>query len=185
MSSFHGTTRMAEYARAVLDLADEQGQAEAVGQELTEMAGMVASEPLLSDFLRDPSISPAKRLEIIDRALKGRVSPLVYSLLGVMNARGCAGLVGELASAYKTLLDRKLGRVDLDVSVPQPMDEAFAAELCDRVGKALGKTVRIRQDIDPSLIGGMVLRLEDRLFDASVKTQLRVMKQKLMSAATP
>lgn len=185
MAALTGTTRLAEYAKAAMELADEQGQAEAVGEELNQLRQLVQANPLFGDFLRDPAVSPAQRQEMLDRAFKGQLSPLVASLMGVMNVRGCAGMIGELAAEYQRLLDRRMGKVDLDITVPQPMDEGFFADVRDRIGKALGKSVRVRQHVDESLIGGMVLRLEDKLFDASVKTQLQVMKQKLMSAATP
>src|SRR5687767_9873810 len=73
------------YATALLQLANEQQQAEAVGQELAEIGKVIETTPSFAAFLSDPSISEAERQRMLEKVFRGRVSPLVFNTLGVLN----------------------------------------------------------------------------------------------------
>src|SRR6266480_2296724 len=97
-----------QYARALLDLANEKEQAEAIGQELHEIGELIAGNKTLKAFLRDPGISAADRTELLNRVFKGRVSKLVMNTMGVLNSKGRLGLLHSVIDAYEELLDEQL-----------------------------------------------------------------------------
>src|SRR5437762_14278943 len=77
-----------QYARALLDLANEKKQADPIGHELHEIGEIIAGNKTLKAFLSDPGISAADRTELLNRVFKGRVSPLVMNTMGVLNSKG-------------------------------------------------------------------------------------------------
>jgi F-type H+-transporting ATPase subunit delta len=172
-----------EYARAIFDLANEQQQAEAIGEELLALKQIVQANPMFAAFLRDPAIGADERRRMIDQAFHGRISPLLMNTLGVMNRKGRLSLLVEIADEYKLMLDEQLGNVEVKVTVVHEMDGQMLDEVRNRVSAVFKKNAVVRQIVDESIIGGMVLQIEDRLIDGSVRTQLEAMKKELLAAA--
>ena len=172
------------YARSLLELATEQnGAAEAVGQEMRELKDVVESEPIFFAFLADPGVSEQEREDVLKRVLGGRVSPLVMNFVGVLNAKGRLRDLTKIADAYNDLLDEMLGKVEVDVTVAQKLPPEQLEQVRVEVGRALGKDAVVHQYVDEAIIGGLVIRVGDKLIDASVRNQLSAMRQQLLAAA--
>src|SRR3954465_6420170 len=103
-----------QYARALLDLANEKNQAHPMGQELAEIGKILEGNKSLASFISDPGISAADRVELLNKVFKGRVSPLVFNTMGVLNSKGRLGLLHGVTEAYQELLDEQLGKVEVD-----------------------------------------------------------------------
>ena len=169
------------YAQALLDLAREQNVHEPIGQDLAGLRQVIAAEPRLAQFLGDPSIGDEERRGVIDRAIRPKVHPLVANFLGVLSQHRRLGILGEIAGAYQGLLDRMLGKVEVELTVAQQLSPDQLDQVRRRVSDALKKTAVIKQNVDDAIIGGMVLKVEDKLIDASVRTQLQTMKRQLLA----
>ena len=173
-----------QYARAMLDLANEKKQAEQVGQEMAELGKIIESNKSLGSFLSDPGISTGDRTELLNKVFKGHVSPLVFNVMGVLNSKGRLGLLHSVIQAYHELLDEQLGKVEVDVIVAHRLDGSALEQVRQRISQALKKDAVVHQYVDEKIIGGIVVRVDDKLIDASVKSQLEAMKRQLL-AATP
>jgi F-type H+-transporting ATPase subunit delta len=174
----------APFAHALLDLANRQGKAQEIAQELADVKDVLKHNPTFNLFLRDPSVSRPERRRVIDSTLAGKINPLLLNTIRVLNNRGRLSLLSDLADTYRQLLDRQLGNVHVDVTVAAPLDPQTLEDVRTRVSAALGKNAVVKQHVDESIIGGLVLRVEDKRIDASVKSQLESMKQRLMQAAS-
>jgi F-type H+-transporting ATPase subunit delta len=172
----------ATYARALLELAAAQNQADAIASELADLRTIIQADTLLAAFLRDPSIRLPERTAVLDRAVRGKVSPLLWAFLGVMNLKNRLGYLADVEPAYRAMLDHMKGRIAVRVTVAQAMDDALLTEVRQRIGDALKKDPVITQRVDESVLGGMIVRVDDRLVDASVRKQLELMKGKLLEA---
>jgi F-type H+-transporting ATPase subunit delta len=173
-----------QYARALLELANEQNQAEPVGRELHELGEIIAGNKSLAAFLSDPGISEADRSDLINRVFKGRMSPIIVNVMGVLNSKGRLRRLPNIIEAYQELLDEQLGKIEVDVTVAHKLDPAALEEVRKRISTALKKDAVVHQYVDEKIIGGMVLRVDDKLIDASVKSQLEALKRRLF-LATP
>ena len=171
------------YARALLELANEQKQAEPVANELKQLRELLDNNPSFRSFLRDPGIAKTERGELLGKLFKGKVSALLYNTLGVMNGHGRLSMLGEMARSYQSMLDTQLGRLDVDVTVAQKLSAAELDNVRQRISQAFGKEAILHQHEDPLIIGGLVVRVGDKLIDGSVKAQLELMRRKLLSAA--
>ena len=170
------------YARSILELANEANKAQEFGQELAAIGELIRQNPTFAHYLADPGIGAAERTATLDRLFRGKASPLVMNLMGVLNERGRLNLLGAVADAYADLLDAQQGNVEVDVTVARRLDPSQLEQVRQRVSAALGKNAVVHQYVDEDIIGGLVLRVEDRLIDASVRYQLEAMRQRMLSA---
>jgi len=170
------------YAQALLGLADEAGQLEAVAAEMAELGELARGNADLVRLVSTKTLSAGKRADIIKRVFEGRVSDLLYRYLQVVNEKGRLDLLPMICKAFKTLVDRKQGILDVWAYVPQTMSDAQVAQVSQRLGQALSKTVILHQTVDASLIGGLKLRVADQLLDASVATQLRLIRERMVAS---
>ena len=178
----HNTPASLAWARALLELAETQQQMEPIGAELAQIATIARDDSTFARFLADPSVSQQQRGEILKTAFAGKVNPLLSSFLGVMNARNSLRSLVEVADAYQDLLDEKLGKVEVDVTVAQSLSPQDLNAVRKRISEALKKDAVVHQKVDDRIIGGMVLRVGDRLIDGSVKAQLEAMHDQLLAA---
>lgn len=171
------------YARSVLELATAQNEAKEIGQELEELGKIIDSDPTFANFLANPSVGEEERGRLIGKVFgEGRVSPLVFNFLRVANRKGRLGMLRQIAIAYDELLEEQMGIVEVDVTVAHRLTPEQADDVRRRVGEALKREVVLHQYVDESLIGGLLIRVGDRLLDASVRAQLEAVRRKLLSA---
>ena len=90
-----------QYAQALLELANERGEAETIGQELSDLDALVETNPTFGLFLRDPAVSESDRQQTLERIFRGRVSPLLFNTLGVLNGKKRLGILPEIAQQYE------------------------------------------------------------------------------------
>ena len=170
------------YAHALLDLANDEKRADRVGKGMSAIHEILEQNPTFAAFLADPGIGASERTAVLEKIFRGRASPLLMNFLGVLNDKGRLRLLKQIAEAYAALLDEQTGKVEVDVTVARKLGREQLAEVKEKVSQALGKDAVVHQYVDPEIIGGLVLRVEDRLIDASVRYQLQAMRERLLSA---
>lgn len=166
------------YARALFELAVERGQEDAISEELRAAAAAM-SEPEAADFFRHPSIGVEQKLGVLDQALAGRVSEPVLHTLHLLIRRGRMAALDVLVSHFESLSDERAGRVTAVVTTPLPLTDQQAADIAAHYAELTGKQVRVHNEIDKALLGGMQVRIGDRLYDASLSTKLARLKKQL------
>ncbi len=182
MHSTHHTPVVLAYAQSLLDLASEQNQAEAIGQELQQIAEVITQNSAFATYLADPAIGHEERAALLQKVFAGKVSPLLWNFLGVLNLKGRLKYFPEMALAYDDLLDQKLGKIEVDVTVAHRLSPEQLEQVRQSVSRVLDKDAVIYQYVDESVIGGLLLRVQDRLIDSSVRSQLQSMKHQLLSS---
>jgi F-type H+-transporting ATPase subunit delta len=173
------------YAQSLLELAESQsempGGAEAVGRELAELRKVLLGEPLGMALLVDPAIGDEERQKLIDRVFSGRVTPLLLNFLHILAEKGRLGLLPAIAGAFKELLDRQMGRVEADLTVAHRLDAPALESVRQIVAAALHREVVLHQYVDPAILGGLVLRVQDKLIDGSVRAALAAMRERMLA----
>ena len=182
MQTTHHTPTVLAYATSLLELAEEQNQAAPIGEELNLIGEILQQNATFVLFLADPSISQEERAKVLGEVFRGQLSPLLSNFFGVLNLKNRLSLLSQIITAYDDLLDEKYGKIEVDVTTAHQLSAEELEEVRQRVSSALKKDAVIHQYVDESLIGGMLLRVQDQLIDASVKSQLQAIKLKLLSA---
>jgi F-type H+-transporting ATPase subunit delta len=169
------------YARSVLELANQKGLAEQIGGELSDLRQVLLENRGFGQYLQDPAVSHEQRNTAIKSIFAGRVHPLVSNLLGVMNGKGRLGILGAVCDAYDDLLEEQLGKIEVDVTVAARLSAEELEQVRQRISAAMKRDAVVHQYVDESIIGGIIIRVQDRLIDGSVRKQLETLKQKMLS----
>jgi len=175
-------TAARRYAEAAFELAERDGTLDAWRDGL-ELAAAVVSDPRVARQVDNPARPFADRTVTLDRLLVGRVPAGVGNLARLLASRGRLDRLGAVAAEYKRLLDRRRGVVEAVVTSAQPLDATETTALRLRIQVMAGATVDLRAAVDPSLIGGLTVRVGDTLVDASVRGRLERLRDQLVSGA--
>jgi F-type H+-transporting ATPase subunit delta len=177
-------TAALRYARALLDVAIKEGAAlDAIGDELAAFVDLFKQNPSLEKVMLHPAVPvPRKRAAMTVLVARARLSPMLGKLLVLLAERDRLVLLPDLLSAYRErVLDyQQIVRAEVTTASPIGADRAEALER--GLAKVTGRTVRLGVRTDPSLIGGVVARIGDTIYDGSVTTQLARMKKRLVEA---
>lgn len=175
------------YAETLLTLAERQGPAalEEFGRALDELAAMLDSDPRTRQFLETPRVRPEQKKEALRQALAGRAPELFVRFVMVLVDKRRQSLLPEIAQAYRALVDQRMGRARVDVTISHAPDAALQAEIQRALEVQLGRTVIPTYRVDPELLGGMVLRLGDEILDGSVRSRASALRRRLMESQMP
>ncbi len=170
------------YARALIGAAKNAGVADQVIEQLGQLVDdYLAKSPELRAALASPRIDEDDKVRIIDRLFADEFDPILIKFLKVMAGRDRLGYVAAVRSAAETIHDEMMGRLVASVRTAVPLDDALRAQITDQLGSMMNKQVRLRESVDPDLIGGMIIRIGDRVFDSSVANQLDKMARRTRS----
>ncbi len=173
---------LASYAQALLELADARGTTTQVSEDLSGLALVVEQDRTFAVYLADPSVGHTARARLIDTVFGGRVSELLVAYLKLLNEKGRLGDIRGISEAFKKLLDQRSGNIDVDVTVAQALNDYDLEGVRVQISNKLGKNANVKQTVDDSIIGGIILKIGDSLIDGSVKTQLETIQKRLVAA---
>jgi len=170
------------YAKAFVGAAEAAGQAEAAIAELESFVHDVLNRfPRLQAVLESDFIKPNEKIAILDRILSARASRTVLVLLKVLAAHERMNCLRAVSHAARALCDQMLGRVRVDVATAAPLTDALAERLAAQLREMLGGEPILVPRTDPDLIGGIVLRVGDAVYDGSVATQLAAIRGRMIN----
>jgi len=165
------------YAEALLGVLDDDARAEQVGEELAQLVGLLDGLEGAADLLVGALLSAAQRRQLIQRVFAGRVSETVEAMLDVLARRGRVGLLWAISQQYRHRLNARRGKVEVTVTTASALDDEQRQRVTDAIAQAIEAEPVLTTKVDPSLLGGMRLRVGDRLFDASVATDLKRLRE--------
>ncbi len=163
------------YAEALFAAGDE------FGPLLDAVAGAVQADERIATALESPRVSKAAKSQILERALKGEAPREFVRFLQAVVRRGRQGLLAEIAQQYQVLLDEKLNRVHAGVTLAAEVDARTQQQVVERLTEALGREVRAYFRSDPRILGGVVVRVGDRIFDGSVRRRLTALQRRMLT----
>jgi F-type H+-transporting ATPase subunit delta len=169
-----GVTGLAErYAKALFDLADERKALDAVAGDLKSLSAMIDASADLRRAIRSPAIDRADQGAAIAKiGEEAQFSPLTRNFLGLLAKNRRLFALPEIVAAFLAQLAERRGEVTAKVTSAAPLSPAQAGALQEALRKSAGARLIIDQRVDPSLLGGLVVRLGSRMIDASLKSKL-------------
>jgi F-type H+-transporting ATPase subunit delta len=181
MAAFGGSVAR-RYARALFAIGVDKGKFEAFGREIDALAALWTGSADLREALSNPVFRLDQRRAILDKLLpQVAPSPEVKSFALLLLGRLRIPALPAIARAYKTLVDEKLGRVQALVTSAKPLDPATAVSVQRALERRTGKKVVMESTVDPSLIGGIVARVGDLVFDGSLRTRLETLRSRILN----
>lgn len=162
------------YAKALVSLGSEQNKVEDFGRELAALSQVVESEDLLRLLLESPTLSLDKKTGILDEVLtKLETSAAMRDFFGLLLQKGRIVCVEQINQNYRELADELSGTLRARVTAAGELGDKEKKAIGDELEKQTGKKVELTVDVDASLIGGLRTEIGGRLFDGSIKTQLK------------
>lgn len=179
----------ARYAQALLGLADdmrqaEPGAADRIAADLEALFRLWSEDATFRGFIADPRLDAAKQragtFAVIERA---GIGTEVRNLVGVMITNRRLSALPAVAQAFGALLAARRGQQTAEVTTAHPLTETQRAQIVARLTEAGHSGVRLSETVDPSILGGLVVRIGSRLYDNSIKSKLQRLQYAMKGAA--
>lgn len=180
-----GETIARNYAEALFEVADREGQLEGYGEGIELVARTLDESPDFRTFLETPRVPAADKKKVLKRAFADALPKHLMSFLLLTVDKRRQRLVREIALAYHQLVDERLGRVRVEVTVAREQDQAVKARLGQALSGLLGKTAVPHFRVRPEILGGVIVRAGDTIYDGSLRRRLDRMRRKLLTAELP
>ena len=168
------------YAQAALELAIEHDN---VDQWRADLATLfeIWTQTRVAARLDDPKLGRARRVQEARELLRDRINPLALNMVLLLVDRGRAHLVPQIAAAFERLERERERRATAYVTSAIPLNDVQRENLRQGLGRRLDRVIDLVENVDPSIIGGLIVRIGDELIDASVVGRLRRIEAQLSS----
>ncbi|HEY7598913.1 MAG TPA: F0F1 ATP synthase subunit delta [Candidatus Limnocylindrales bacterium] len=176
------TTSARRYAEAAFEIAQRDGTVEQWREQLDRVAEALA-EPRTVRALEDPAVAYEARAAAVGRALGDEVLPGLRNLVGLVMRRRRLEQLPRIAAEFRRLYNRRAGVVEATAVSAVPLSDADLDQLRQRLATSYGSNIELRSEVDPALIGGIALRVGDRLIDGSVRGRLERLRNTLIARA--
>jgi F-type H+-transporting ATPase subunit delta len=168
-------------AYSLVDLAKAEGTLDVVDNDLRLIKSTLAEHLDLKTALTGGGISDKQKLKVVEEVFKGRVSPVTIVFLQLLAILGQISLLPAIADEFSRRLEQVEEKIIAEVTTAVPMEPAAEEQIRGRLKAITGQEVTIRAKVDPNIVGGLVVRVGDKLLDGSIHHQLeRLRKQMLM-----
>lgn len=168
------------YTKALFQLAREAGQEEKIGQEIESFLGAYEN-PLLQKVLTNPAFKiDSRKRTLIEVSNRLKLSLLAIHFLLLLLERDRLAYLPSIAALYRRLLNEAQGRLDAKVVSTGSLEPVMVDRLREVLHGISGKEIVLQQEMEPALIGGVLVEFEGKVYDGSVRTQLEKMKERIM-----
>jgi F-type H+-transporting ATPase subunit delta len=169
------------YAKALFEVAQEKNIVEAVETELKAVVAALQADENFAKFIVHPNIASADKLAVLNKAFGKSVSETVLNTLSILVNTGRESIIEDLLENYVSIANALTGSASAIVTSPSALSEKELAAVAKEFGKAIGKSVRAENVVNPALLGGFTIQVGDRLYDASLSGKLARLEKSLIT----
>jgi len=169
------------YATALFEAATAAGSVAPTGDDLREFVRALGASPSLANAIFNPQVKPEAKARVLTQ-LTCDADHLAAGVLAVLLEKGRIAFVGEVADEYERLVAAAARVVDIEVTTAMPVAAEVERQIVARVRRATGGEPRLTKRVDPDILGGLVLRVDDLLVDGSLRARLEQLDDRLRTA---
>lgn len=166
------------YAQAVFELALEHRELEKWFDDLTLLSDSVSNQEFL-DFLSQPRVTSEEKIRVVRDALGDSVGPLALNLMSLLATKNIAHILPGITDQYQELLDAQQGIERAEAVTAIPLDDDVQRRITEMLSAVSGREVRLTTRVDVEILGGMIVRIGDRVMDGSTRSRLQAMRREL------
>jgi F-type H+-transporting ATPase subunit delta len=174
------------YAHALFDLAFEKDTAsnkkslvDIIESELLEIRTILNNNIELQKVLYHPQIVAAEKKDLLDQLFKGKISEVTSNFLALLVDRRRENYLSDIVDEYVVLANESRGVVEAHVTSAVELKDEEKSELSSILARLTGKKVQTTYQVDPSIVGGVIVRIGDKIIDGSIKTRLTTLREQL------
>lgn len=168
------------YAKALFELATERKILETTAREIRLFQELLQGNEDLRHFFLSPEISRERKIETLEKNFQDRFSGLFLNFLFVLLQKGRQEIFDEISLEFERLFDKHLNRVRAKAVTAIPLTPKDLEDIGDRLAKQYKATFELENQVDPEVLGGVILQIDGRVIDASLLTQLQKLKHHLV-----
>jgi F-type H+-transporting ATPase subunit delta len=169
------------YAQALFATARKGGTLERVETDLETIDALIRTQPNLLRIMRAPTIPRAQKKELVRRLFESQISSLTLRFLHLLIDKRREATLPEVNREFRTLSDAARNVLPAVATVATHLTAEERTGLVQMLGQRTGKTIELQEELDPDLIGGVIVRLGDNIIDGSIAGQLRRLHQQLLT----
>lgn len=163
------------HARAAFQIALERNELDKWRGDLEQLS-QALKDPLIFAFLENPKVHLDSKAKVLRHGLEG-INPMVLNLALLLVSRGRLNIIADIAQEYGRMVDEKKGIAHADVTAAVSLSSDDEEKLARRLGDIIGSKVLVSTGVSPEIIGGLVIKVGDKLIDGSTKSQFRALKK--------
>lgn len=167
------------YALSLYEVAKAENKAAALLEELEAVVQVFADNPDLMKVLKTPSIGFPEKKDTLDKVFSGRIDAYLLNFLMLITEKRRIGLLPEMAEAYKQQYYFEEGICEVRAVTAAPMSAELTEKLKEKMCSVTGKKVVLKTKVDASILGGIVVKVDNKQIDTSVRTRLQELAQQL------
>lgn len=168
------------YAAALFDLASESGQQAAVEADLIKFKGLLDQSEDLTRLVRSPVFGSEDQARALGAVLaKAGIGGLTANFFGLIARNRRLFAAPEMITAYRALAAKARGEVEAEVISATPLNDAQVALLKETLKASVGKDLQLNSRVDPSILGGLVVKIGSRMVDSSIRSKLNTLKTRM------
>jgi F-type H+-transporting ATPase subunit delta len=166
------------YADALMQAAQAKGERKVVREELESLAGLLDEDEKFRIFLEAPQVDRTEKKRVLEKLFKEKLCATTLHLLYVLLDKNRQYLVRRVAREYGRLDDEKEGIREATVTSARPLPEELVREIQAKLEEVLATRLKLAVETDSSLIGGIVVRYEDKVLDGSIRKKLEDLRER-------
>ena len=167
------------YSRALFQAALKSGNLDAVAENLDDITRTAKTSPDLMNVLRHPRIIRERKRALLHQIFEGRVQPVVENFLFLLIEKDRAAILPDIAAQFRESLDAYRHEMDVEAVTAVPLTSAQADALRLRLEATTGNKIRLQTRVDDTILGGLMVRMGDKLYDGSLVAQLQRIEEQL------
>ncbi len=161
-----------EYGNAIFLLAEEEGKLDEVMAGLELCRGIFGENAQYVDFLETPSIPIEERLEAVRSAFDGKMPECVTDFVSLLTERGYIHFFPDCVETYEKEYNRRFDIAIADAVSAKPLDVSERQALRDMLERKTGRRIKLNCEVDPELVGGLVVKIDGKLYDGSIRSRI-------------
>ncbi len=170
------------YAQALVDLCDERGDHVAVRDAFDRLAAVLAEVPEAREFIANPVIKEGDRAKVLDDLLaKTKAGDTVGRFAKLLLQKGRFDAIAAIHQTFSTELDSRTGRLSAHVTSAIALDKVTLGRIEKALAGARGRDVQLESNVDEALIGGLIIRVGNTVYDGSVRNHLDRLRDKMLA----
>ena len=170
------------YAKALFAIGAAKGEAEQAkyGEQLGALSDSITGAPEAMGFFKNPSFSPEEKKTVLTQMVeKLSVDPMIKNFCDLLADKGRVEMIPAIASDYKAMMDAVSGVISGELITVSELSEERKSAIQAQLEKQAGKKLELAFGADKDILGGIVLKIGDKVMDASIKAQLQILKDNI------
>jgi F-type H+-transporting ATPase subunit delta len=167
------------YARALLELAQAEAVSARIEEEMFRLRELLKQNPALLEFLKDPNVTREGKRQALAELFQGRVHPLVLNALIAISDTDRTNRLQHIIDEFVALAAGARQKVSGEIITAIKLDDATVARAATELSRLTGKNVQLFQKVDPTILGGAIIKIGEQIIDSSLRRRLEQIRERI------